>query len=240
MSAFRRVLIANRGEIAVRIIRALHSMNIEAVAVYSDADVTWPHISMADQAIRLKGIFPAETYLDVNKIMDAAKTSDCDAVHPGYGFLSESAEFSRARRNNALKFIGPSPETLLVSGNKLECKRRAESNGVPVVPYTREPISDVEEAVIFSKGMGFPVLLKSAFGGGGRGIREARNSEEVREGFTSAQREAQASFGRFSIFIEKRLINPKHVEVQIIASDDSKELVQSAKGTAPFNDGTKN
>ncbi|HYB04571.1 MAG TPA: biotin carboxylase N-terminal domain-containing protein [Nitrososphaerales archaeon] len=226
MSAFRRVLIANRGEIAVRIVRTLHTMDIEAVTVYSDADVTWPHVAMADRAIRLRGIFPAETYLNTNKIIEAAKISDCDAVHPGYGFLSESNEFSRACRDSGLKFIGPSPETLLVSGNKLECKRRAESAGVPVVPYTRESISDVEEAVKFSNGIGFPVLLKSAFGGGGRGIREARNSEEVRERFTSAQREAQASFGRFSIFIEKRLINPRHIEVQIIASDDSKEFVQ--------------
>ncbi len=225
MPSFRRVLIANRGEIALRIIRALRIMNIEAVTVYSDADVTWPHASMADRAVRLVGSSATETYLNVGKIIDAAKSTDCDAVHPGYGFLSESSDFSRTCRENDLKFIGPSPETLRVSGNKLECKRIAESKGVPVVPYTREPISETEEAVRFSKEIGFPVLLKSAFGGGGRGIREARNEDEVSDGFSSAQREAKASFGRFSIFIEKRLVNPRHIEIQIIASDDSNEFV---------------
>lgn len=225
MSAFQRVLIANRGEIAVRIIRALKVIGIRSVAIYSDADVTWPHAVLADQAIRLKGLYPAETYLDANKIIEAAKSSHCDAVHPGYGFLAESSDFSRACRENGLKFIGPSPETLLVSGNKLECKRLAEQNNVPVVPYTREPLSNVDDAVRFSGEIGFPVLLKSAFGGGGRGIREAWNKDEVRDNFSSAQREAKASFGRFSIFVEKRLIRPRHIEVQIIASDDSREFV---------------
>ena len=200
-------------------------MDIETVAVYSDPDRTWPHVSMADQAVGLGGSYPAETYLDANKIIRAAKSCACDAVHPGYGFLSESSDFSRACRDNGLKFIGPSPETLLLSGNKLECKKLAETNGVPVVPYSREPISDVEEAVKIAREIGFPVLLKSAFGGGGRGIREARSKEEVRERFSSAQREAQTSFGRFSIFIEKRLVNPRHIEIQIIASDDSKTFV---------------
>lgn len=225
MSTFQGVLIANRGEIAVRIIRALKVMGIRSVAIYSDADVTWPHAALADQAVRLKGSYANETYLDARKIIAAAKSSGCDAVHPGYGFLAESSDFSRACRDNGLKFIGPSPEALLVSGNKLECKRLAESNDVPVVPYTREPLNDVDEAVRFSAEIGFPVLLKSAFGGGGRGIREARNREEVRDNFSSAQREAKASFGRFSIFVEKRLIRPRHIEVQIIASDDSREFV---------------
>jgi len=225
MSRFDRVLIANRGEIAVRIIRALKALDIQSVAVYSDADLTWPQSTMADRAVRLKGNYPAETYLNTQKIIEAAISCDCDAVHPGYGFLSESSDFSRACRENGLKFIGPSPETLLKSGNKLECKRLAESHGVPVVPYTREPVNDPEEAVRFSKEIGFPVLLKSAFGGGGRGIREARNEQEVRETFSSAQREAKTSFGRFSIFIEKRLVLPRHIEVQIIASDDSKQFV---------------
>lgn len=219
------MLIANRGEIAVRIIRALKEMGIKSVAVYSDADITWPHATMADKAVRLSGTYPAETYLDSEKIIKAARITDCDAVHPGYGFLSESSEFSRVCRESELKFIGPSPETLLISGNKLECKRLAESRGVPVVPYSRNSLDDVDEAVRFSEEIGFPVLLKSAFGGGGRGIREAKNKEEVRENFASAQREAKASFGRFSIFIEKRLVRPRHIEVQIIASDDSKDFV---------------
>jgi len=225
MPYFGRVLIANRGEIAVRIIRALKTMKIGSVAVYSDPDAIWPHASLADEAVNLHGSYPAETYLDIEKIINAAKDTGCDAIHPGYGFLSESSDFSRACRENGLKFIGPPPETLLVSGNKLECKRIAESKGVPVVPYTREPLSDVDEATRFSAEIGFPVLLKSAFGGGGKGIREAKNEEEVRENFASAEREAKSSFGKFSIFIEKRLIRPRHIEVQIVADDESKDVV---------------
>jgi acetyl-CoA/propionyl-CoA carboxylase len=225
MPAFRRVLIANRGEIAVRVIRALRAMRIESVAVFSDADVTWPHPAMADMAVRLDGSYPVDTYLNIHKIVEAATSIGCDAIHPGYGFLSESSDFSRACRDSGIKFIGPSPETLQVSGNKLACKNLAEENGVPVVPYTREPIEDVEEAVRFSSEIGFPVLLKSAFGGGGRGIREARSKEEVRDTFSSAQREAKASFGKFAIFIEKRLKSPRHIEVQVVASDDSKEFI---------------
>lgn len=223
--SFKRVLVANRGEIAVRVIRALKSLNISSAAVYSDADVTWPHPAMADISVRLSGNYPAETYLNIEKIITAAKASGCDAIHPGYGFLSESRDFSLACRENGLKFIGPSPEALLVSGNKLECKRLAESVGVPVVPYTRESLDDPEQAVKTASEIGFPVLLKSAFGGGGRGIREAKDKKDVQELFSSAQREAKASFGRFSIFIEKRLIDPRHIEVQVIASDDSSEFV---------------
>src|SRR5579862_3980533 len=147
---FNRVLVANRGEIAVRIIRALRAMEIESVAVFSDADTSWMHASMADKSIRLAGNYPAETYLNVKRIIEAAKETDCDAVHPGYGFLSESSDFSKACRENDLKFIGPSPETLLISGNKLACKKLAESKGVPVVPYSHDAVTNVEEAVRFS------------------------------------------------------------------------------------------
>ncbi len=131
MPFFKKALIANRGEIAVRIVRALRALNIESVAVYSDADLTWPHIFMADEAVSLRGSHPAETYLDIGKMIKAAKSTGCDAIHPGYGFLSESSEFSRACSENGLKFIGPSADTLHVSGNKLKCKRLAESKGVP-------------------------------------------------------------------------------------------------------------
>ena len=225
MPFFKKVLVANRGEIAVRIIRALKALKIESVAVYSDADVSWPHVFMAGEAVGLQGSYPSETYLDIGKMIKAAESTGCDAIHPGYGFLSESSDFSRACSEGGLKFIGPSADTLLVSGNKLECKRLAESNGVPVVPYTREPLSDVEGAVRFSEEIGFPVLLKSAYGGGGKGIREAKNRAEVRENFASAEREAKSSYGKFSIFVEKRLVRPRHIEVQIVASDDSKEVI---------------
>jgi acetyl-CoA/propionyl-CoA carboxylase len=222
---FRRVLIANRGEIAVRVINALETLEIESVAVYSDADVTAMHVRKANKAFRLPGFDPAETYLSAPKIVEIARKADCDAIHPGYGFLSESSDFSKLCQENAIKFVGPSPDTLQISGNKLECKKIVERQGVPVIPYTRDPVSDVNEATKAARDIGFPVLMKSAFGGGGRGIREAKNAEEVKGAFESAEREAKSSFGRFALYIEKELVNPRHIEVQILASGHSSECI---------------
>jgi acetyl-CoA/propionyl-CoA carboxylase len=219
------VLVANRGEIAVRIIRALKILEIEAVAVYSDADVSAMHVRMADRAFELPGLFPRETYLVGPRIIEIARRADCDAIHPGYGFLSEASEFSQLCSENSIKFIGPKASTLRISGNKLECKKKVEQNGVPVIPYAREPVVDQVEAAKVASDLGFPVLLKSAFGGGGRGIREAENKEEVREGFESAEREAKGSFGKFALYLEKKLLRPRHIEVQILASDDSTEII---------------
>jgi acetyl-CoA/propionyl-CoA carboxylase len=222
---FRRVLVANRGEIAVRIIRALETLGIETVAVYSDADVAAMHVRMANEAFRLPGFSPSDTYLSSSKIIEIALRAECDAIHPGYGFLSESAEFSKLCMEKSIKFVGPGPGTLEISGNKLECKKIVERLGVPVIPYTKEPVSDSNEAAKAAREIGFPVLLKSAFGGGGRGIREAKNIEEVKGAFESAEREAKASFGRFALYIEKKLIYPRHIEIQILASEDSIECI---------------
>jgi acetyl-CoA/propionyl-CoA carboxylase len=225
LKEFARVLVANRGEIALRIIRALKTLEIESVAVYSDVDVSAMHVFEAERAFRLKGVYPKETYLNSKKIIEIARSADCDAVHPGYGFLSENADFSSLCRQNSLKFIGPSPETLLVSGNKLECKKIADAKGIPVIPYSQEPLEDPKQAMKFASEIGFPVLLKSAYGGGGRGIKEAKTKEQVKEAFESSKREASSAFGRFAVYVEKKLERPRHIEVQILASDDSAEIL---------------
>jgi acetyl-CoA/propionyl-CoA carboxylase len=225
MREFKRVLVANRGEIALRIIRALKTLEIESVGIFSDADFSALHVAEADKAFRIPGVYPKDTYLNLSEILEIARKSDSDAIHPGYGFQSENTEFSRLCRKNSIKFIGPSPETLLTSGNKLECKKIANSIGVPVVPYTKEPVEDVTHAQRCAKEIGYPVLLKSAFGGGGRGIKEAKSKEDVAEAFESSKREAEGSFGRFAVYIEKEVVQPRHIEIQIIADDDSANIV---------------
>ena len=225
MREFRRVLIANRGEIALRVIRALRALAIETVAIYSDADASTLPVLEADRAYRLPGVYPSETYLDAAKIVEVARRSDCDAIHPGYGFLSENGDFARLCREHSVKFIGPSEQALTTCGNKLACKRIAESNGIPVVPYSKEPLEDRREARRFAQEIGFPVLVKSAYGGGGRGIREARSGEDVEEAFETSRREAQSAFGRSAVYIEKRLVRPRHIEVQVLASEDSQDVV---------------
>jgi acetyl-CoA/propionyl-CoA carboxylase len=222
---FSRVLVANRGEIALRVIRALKTLGVESIAVYSDADVSALHVTEADRAYRLDGVFATDTYLNIDKIMEIARKSDCDAIHPGYGFLSENATLARQCEENSIKFIGPSSKTLEISGDKFACKKLAEKNRVPVVPASKEPIADPEEAAKIAREIGFPILLKTAFGGGGRGIKEAKSKEEVKDAFESAQREAKNAFGRFAAFIEKKLLKPRHIEIQVIASDDSSEFI---------------
>jgi acetyl/propionyl-CoA carboxylase alpha subunit len=222
---FARVLVANRGEIALRVIRALRALEIGAVAVYSDADRGTVPVREADAAYRMPGVYPSDTYLNGARIVELARRSDSDAIHPGYGFLSENAEFARLCKEHSIRFIGPSAETLAASGNKLECKKVAEAHGIPVVPYTKEPLDDARAAARSAEEIGFPVLLKSAFGGGGRGIREARTRDEVEASFETARREAQSSFGRSAVYIEKKLVRPRHVEVQILASAGAEHVV---------------
>ena len=225
MAEFKRVLVSNRGEIALRVIRALKILAIESVAVYSDADVSALHVRAADKSYNLPGVYASDTYLNAEKILEIAKKADCDAIHPGYGFLAENDGFSRLCKGNSIKFIGPKPETLEISGNKLKCKNLVESKKVPVVPYTKEPVEDPETAAKLANEIGFPVLLKSAFGGGGRGIKEATSKEQVKESFESSEREAKSAFGRFAIFIEKRIVRPRHIEIQILANDSSSEAI---------------
>jgi acetyl-CoA/propionyl-CoA carboxylase len=225
MTRFTKVLVANRGEIAIRIIRALKSLSIESVAAYSDPDAGSLFVREADSAYSLSGSYPADTYLNREKIIDLAIKTKSEAIHPGYGFLSENSEFARSCRNNSIKFIGPKAETLEISGNKLECKKLVELKGVPVIPYSSKKIESKEEAAKVASEIGFPVILKSSFGGGGRGIREAKSKDEVRTNFEYSEREARASFGRFSMFIEKKLVRPRHIEVQILANDSGAEVI---------------
>ncbi len=212
---FRKVLIANRGEVALRIIRACKELGIRTVAIYSEADVRSLYVKKADEAYLLPGD-PVRAYLDYVRIVDLARQVGADAIHPGYGFLAENADFARYCRRRGVTFIGPSPEQIDTFGDKVKAKKVMSSAGLPVVPGTDKPISRIEDALHAAKEIGFPLMLKAAYGGGGRGMRVVRSEEELRTAFESAYREAETFFGRGDIFIEKYLENPKHIEVQVL------------------------
>lgn len=212
-----RLLIANRGEIAVRIIRACRDEGIESIAIYADSDRDAPFVAMADHAFALNGEKPAETYLDADKIIAIAQKAGADAVHPGYGFLSERAEFAAAVQQAGLIWIGPDPKVIEALGDKIEARRIAEAVGAPLVAGTPGPVADGAEALAFAKEHGLPIAIKAAFGGGGRGMKVAWRLEEVEELFDSATREALTAFGRGECFIEQFLDRPRHVEAQVLA-----------------------
>jgi acetyl-CoA carboxylase, biotin carboxylase subunit len=213
---FKRVLIANRGEIALRIIRACREMGIESVCVYSTADKDAPYLKDADEAICI-GPGPAkESYLNISRIISAAEIANADAIHPGYGFLSERADFSEVCRDCKIEFIGPSPEAMSKLGDKVEAKRYAKAAKVPVFPGSEGAIEDPEEAVKVADEIGYPVIIKAAAGGGGRGMRVCRNEATLRTNISKAQQEALAAFGNGSVFIEKFLEHARHVEVQVL------------------------
>ena len=224
-----KVLIANRGEIAVRIARAARDSGIASVAVYADQDREAMHVKLADEAYALKGTTGPETYLVIEKIMAAAKQSGADAVHPGYGFLAENAEFARAVIAAGLIWIGPSPEAIERLGDKVSARHVAEKVGAPLAPGTINPVSGAEEVLDFVKIHGLPVAIKAAFGGGGRGIKVAYQQEEVQELFESATREAIAAFGRGECFVEKYLEKPRHVETQCLADAYGNVVVVSTR-----------
>lgn len=222
---FKKVLVANRGEIAIRVFRACTELGIRTVAIYSKEDSLSLHRYKADEAYLIgedKG--PIEAYLDIESILDIARRSECDAIHPGYGFLSENAEFARACERNGIVFIGPSPLHLEMFGDKVSARRVAIEAGVPVVPGTDEPVHDKEEAYAFAREHGFPLIIKAVSGGGGRGMRVVRNETDLDEAFERASSEAKSSFGDGSVYLEKYLEQPKHIEVQILA-DDSGNIV---------------
>jgi pyruvate carboxylase len=215
---FRKILVANRGEIAIRIFRACTELGIRTVAIYSKEDSLSLHRYKADEAYLVgedKG--PVEAYLDIDGIIEIAKKNECDAIHPGYGFLSENAEFARACERNGIVFIGPTPEHLEMFGDKVSARRVAIEAGIPVIPGTEEPIRSLEEAHAFARQHGFPLIIKAVSGGGGRGMRVVRNETDLEEAFARASSEAKASFGNSSVYLEKFLENPKHIEVQILA-----------------------
>jgi len=216
---FKKILIANRGEIAVRIIRACKELGIKSVAIYSEADVKSLHTRLADEAIQLEGNTSTETYLNFEKIVDAAKNANCEAIHPGYGFLSENPDFIQYVKDSGLKFIGPSAESVRLMGNKVAARELMKSNGVQIVPGTLKPISDLNELLNLAESIGYPVLLKAAAGGGGKGMRVVNSREELSKNFELAQSEARKAFKDESVFLEKFIPNPKHIEVQIIADE---------------------
>jgi acetyl-CoA carboxylase biotin carboxylase subunit len=213
----KRVLVANRGEIAVRVIRACHEEGLAAVAVYSEPDRLAPHVRHADAAVLLGPAPSAESYLDIRKLIAAARETGCQAVHPGYGFLSERAAFAEACVEAGLVFIGPSATAIRAMGDKTEARRRMQAAGVPVVPGTAAPLRDPVEARREAKRLGYPVLLKAVAGGGGKGMRHVSAEGEIEGAFEAARREALKAFGDGSIYIEKYLHRPRHIEIQILA-----------------------
>jgi len=216
MTKIKKILIANRGEIACRVIKTARRMGIKTVAVYSDADKNALHVEMADEAIHI-GPPPAnQSYIVMDKIMAAIKTSGADAVHPGYGFLSENPEFAKALKTAKIAFIGPNPKAIKAMGDKITSKKLAMEAGVSCVPGHMGLIEDAEEAVTISNKIGYPVMIKASAGGGGKGMRIAWNDEEAREGFQSSKNEAASSFGDDRIFIEKFVTQPRHIEIQVL------------------------
>lgn len=212
---FKKILVANRGEIALRVIRACQELGIPAVAVYSDADAESLPVRHADESVNIGPPPAGKSYLKVEALLDAAKETGADAIHPGYGFLAENASFAAACRDAGIMFIGPSPEAIEKMGNKSAARRLAQEAGVPVVPGS-EKTGSADEAVETAEGIGYPVMVKASAGGGGRGIRVANNDEELRKAVQVARREAESAFGDGSLYLEKLLVGPRHVEVQVV------------------------
>jgi acetyl-CoA/propionyl-CoA carboxylase biotin carboxyl carrier protein len=212
-----RVLVANRGEIAVRVIRAAADAGITSIAVYADSDADGLFVKLADEAYALNGTTPAQTYLDIDKLLDVARQAEADAVHPGYGFLSENADFAQAVIDAGLIWVGPPPEAIRSLGDKVQARHIAQKVGAPLVPGTPDPVKDADEVVEFARTHGLPIAIKAAFGGGGRGLKVARRIEEVADLYESAVREAITAFGRGECFVERYLDKPRHVETQCLA-----------------------
>jgi acetyl-CoA carboxylase biotin carboxylase subunit len=216
---FKKILIANRGEIAVRVIRACHEMGIDAVAVYSDVDRASLHVRKSDEAYAIGPAPATDSYLRIDKILDVAKHCGAEAIHPGYGFLSENAKFSQACADAGIKFIGPTPKSMNLMGSKTSARQQMEKAGLPFVPGTSRGLASPEEGEQIAHRIGYPVMLKAAAGGGGKGMRLVTNRDEFRSALESAQSEAQRSFGDSEVYIEKAILNPRHIEMQVLADE---------------------
>ncbi len=225
----RKVLIANRGEIAVRVARACRDAGLRSVAVYAEPDLDALHVRVADEAFALGGSTPGDSYLRIDKMLQAVKDSGADAVHPGYGFLSENAEFAQAVIDAGVTWIGPSPEAIAALGDKTTARHIALKIGAPLVPGTADPVKGVEEVLAFVEEHGLPVAIKAAFGGGGRGLKIARTKDEIPLLYESAVREAVAAFGRGECFVERYLDKPRHVETQVLADSHGNVVVVSTR-----------
>ncbi len=219
MMKIKKVLVANRGEIAVRIMRTLREMDIKSVAVYSEADRKALHVRFADEAYPIGSSPSSESYLRIDKLIDVAKKSGCDAIHPGYGFLAENSEFAKAVRNSELIFIGPDHKSIELMGSKTESRKAMEEAGLPVVPGLKKPVRDEDELLKFAMEIGYPLLLKADLGGGGKGMRLIKNEEELIPSYKLAGSEALSSFGNPSIYIEKYIEEPHHIEIQILMDE---------------------
>jgi acetyl-CoA carboxylase, biotin carboxylase subunit len=214
---FKKVLIANRGEIAVRVMRTCKALGITTIGVFSEADADAPHVKMADEAYLIGGSRVAESYLNINKILEVAQVSEAEAIHPGYGLLSENADFARRCEEAGLIFIGPSPEVISKMGSKIESRKAMEEAGVPVVPGITYPLADEEEAVEVADRIGYPVMLKASAGGGGIGMQVVHNGDEIRKAFAGNQKRATDFFGDGAMYVEKFVEKPRHIEIQILA-----------------------
>lgn len=213
----KKILIANRGEIAIRIMRSAHEMNIKTVAVFSEADRLALHVQYANEAVYIGEAASSSSYLNIDRIIEACKITGADAIHPGYGFLSENADFARAVKAAGITLIGPSPESMEVMGNKLAAKTMVKKYQIPMVPGTDEPVNDINEAIKQAENIGFPVLIKAAAGGGGKGMRIVNEAKELKEQLQLAISEAKAFFGDSAVFLERYIHSPKHIEIQILA-----------------------
>ena len=223
--SLRKVLVANRGEIAVRVIRACRDAGLASVAVYADPDRDAPFARLADEAFALGGSTPGDSYLSIDKLLDVAKRAGVDSVHPGYGFLSENADFAQAVLDAGLIWIGPTPQAIRDLGDKVTARHIAMRAGAPLVPGTKDPVAGPDEVIAFAEEHGLPVAIKAAFGGGGRGLKVARTMEEIPELFDSAVREAVTAFGRGECFVERYLDKPRHVEAQVLADQHGNVVV---------------
>lgn len=221
---FKKILIANRGEIAVRVIRACHELGIAAVAVYSDVDRAALHVRKADEAYPIGPAAASESYLNIRKILEVARQSGADAVHPGYGFLSENAGFARACAEAGVKFIGPSADAMEVMGSKTRARQAMQRAGVPLVPGTSRGLESFEQADQVAADIGYPVMLKAAAGGGGKGMRLVQARGELRSALEAARSEAERAFGDGEVYIEKAIVNPRHIEMQILADEHGKTV----------------
>ncbi|HET9188822.1 MAG TPA: biotin carboxylase N-terminal domain-containing protein, partial [Acidothermaceae bacterium] len=219
---FESVLVANRGEIARRVIRTVQRMGVKAIAVHSDVDAELPFVQEADDAVLLGAAAPSESYLDIAKVIEAAQQSGAQAIHPGYGFLSENADFARAVGDAGLVWIGPSPDAIVAMGDKVAARNLVGEHGVPIAPGTREPVTDVEAAVLAAKEVGYPLMVKAAGGGGGIGMSIAHDEEQLRTAFATAQNSAQRFFANPAILLERYVASARHVEVQILGLTDGR------------------
>ena len=221
---FDKILIANRGEIALRVLRAARELGIQTVAVHSTADADAMHVKLADESVCIGPPAAKDSYLNIPAIVSACEITGAEAVHPGYGFLSENAKFAEILREHSIKFIGPTPETIRTMGDKIEAKRTAKALGIPVVPGSEGGVADVASARKVAKDIGYPVIIKATAGGGGRGMKVANNEGELELAVSTAQSEAKAAFGNSEVYIEKYLQKPRHIEIQVLGDGQGKAI----------------